>query len=86
MRSVDPCGCDTGTCLGSADPPCKLAAGLPHSGRIGAQPPDAAARALEFFPQYVLEHHFVQRQVRHQPLQPNVLLLQLLQLAHLVDL
>jgi hypothetical protein len=33
-----------------------------------------------FLPQHILERHFVQRQVRHQPLQPGILLLQLLQL------
>ena len=32
-----------------------------------------------------MKHHFIERQVRHQPLQLRVFLLQLLQLAYLVD-
>ena len=62
-------------------------AGAPLTHRIrGAQIPhhdSASARALEFFCEDVLQHDFVQGQVRHQALQLGVLVLQLFELPNL---
>ena len=40
-------------------------------------------RASERFCEHILEHHFIQRQVCHHPLEPGVLFLELFQLPDL---
>ena len=60
-----------------------------HSpGRLGVDnpPPGGAASASQFFCQHILQHHLVQRQFCHQPLQLAVLFLELFELPHLIAL
>ena len=49
-----------------------------ENGHTGIPPPGGTARASELLCQHVLQHRLVQRQIRHQLLQPAVLFLQLL--------
>jgi len=56
----------------------------PHSWCTGARPLDTAARAFEFI-QNILEQHCVQRRVGNQTLQRGILCLQMLELAHVVN-
>ena len=59
---------------------------LPGNCRTGTRPPASAAKALELFSQYILQHDLIQCQVRHQPLQPRVLLLNLFEPTNLIHL
>jgi hypothetical protein len=59
-------------------------AGSSPGSRCARTPPSPAVeQALEFFSDYLLEHLFVQGEIRHQPAQPGILLLQLPELADL---
>jgi hypothetical protein len=46
-----------------------------------APPWSVPGQVLELFSDYLLEHFFVQGQIRHQPAQPDVLFLKLSELA-----
>lgn len=64
--------------------------GMPAARNIRAAPwrdarPPSAPRALRFFYQHLFEHLDIQRLIRHQPFQPLVFLLQLLQPPRLRD-
>src|SRR5438034_3957363 len=62
------------------------AARSPGRYRAGSSPPGGAARASKFFCQHILQHRLVQAQLRHQSLQPCVLILELTELANLIRL
>src|ERR1700734_1569828 len=62
----------------------KHAARSPGRFRVSTPPPGGAARASQFFCQHVLQHRLVQRQLCDKALQPSILFLQLLALAHLI--
>ncbi len=53
--------------------------------RTGNPPPDGVVRASPVFSQHVLQHCTVHRQLRHQLLQPPILILELLELTYLID-
>jgi hypothetical protein len=59
------------------------AAHSPGSRGAETPPSPAVAQALELFSDDLLEHLFVQGEIRHQPAQPGVLLLQLPELPNL---
>ena len=65
---------------------CMHASGSPGSCRAGTRPPAGAARAPVFFGQHILQHRLIQSPIGYQRLQPNVLFLELFELANLVNL
>src|SRR5271165_6885984 len=80
-------GCShTGTSIPATAPHDMHAARSPGRPHADSSRPGGAARASQFFCQHILEHHFIQRQFRHQPLEPTVLFLELFELSHLIRL
>jgi hypothetical protein len=56
----------------------------PDSSIPDTSPSGDAGRALQLFPEYILEHCVVRRQLCYQLLQPSILIRQLLQLSNLI--
>ncbi len=65
--SVPACS-PTDTSIRAAAPHDTHAARSPVRPHAGSSSPGGAARASQFFPRHILQHHFIQRQFRHQPL------------------
>ena len=59
---------------------------LPGSSALDTSSTGGAVKALQLFSEHILQHRLVQRQLRHQLLEPCVLVAQLLDLTDLIYL